>query len=148
MATDIIRILLADSRAANRKIFRTAFETVKIANTVQTVTNADELLQVLKDPYSPPPHLLFLDLRMPGKLAIDKLIALRTVERLADLTLVIYSSYASEEEISMSFIQGANIYMSQPPDTKELNKKLLEILTINWQYQTSGLDRENYLFHF
>jgi hypothetical protein len=37
------------------------------------------------------------------------------------------------------------VYIKKPSDFNALKKILEQVITINWQYQTSGLNRDNYL---
>ena len=42
-------------------------------------------------------------------------------------------------------VQGANIYIKKPNDFGELKRVLSEVININWQYHTSGLNKDNFL---
>jgi CheY-like chemotaxis protein len=99
----------------------------------------------LQSPTAVIPDLLFLDLNMPKKSGIECLIEIKQMQFLNDLTVVIYSTSSSEKDIEDTFLNGANIYLKKPSDLAVLRKTLLHLLTVNWQYHTSGLNRDNYL---
>jgi CheY-like chemotaxis protein len=99
----------------------------------------------LQSPTAVIPDLLFLDLNMPKKSGIECLIEIKQMQFLNDLTVVIYSTSSSEKDIEDTFLNGANIYLKKPSDLAVLRKTLLHVLTVNWQYHTSGLNRDNYL---
>ena len=40
---------------------------------------------------------------------------------------------------------GANIYIKKPGDFKKLKKVLSEVVSINWQYHTNSLNKDNFL---
>ena len=63
----------------------------------------------------------------------------------ANKSLAIFSTSSSEEHIEETFVQGANIYIKKPSDFTTLKKVLAEVVTINWQYHTSGLNKDNFL---
>ena len=144
---EIIRILLADDDKDDRTDFIEAFETLKIATTVETVKNGIELMKYLNEPSATLPHLLFLDLNMPKKSGLECLIEIKKNERLKNLTVVIYSTSSSEKDMEDTFLNGANVYIKKPAHLTMLKKTLQHVLTINWQYYTSGLNRDNFLLH-
>ena len=142
---EIIRVLLADDDNDDRTDFIEVFETLKIKTIVSTVKNGVELMNYLKDPVSVIPHLLFLDLNMPKKSGLECLIEIKQLDRLKNLTVVIYSTSSYEKDIENTFLYGAQVYLKKPAHLTVLKKSLLHILTINWQYHTSGLNRDNFL---
>lgn len=62
-----------------------------------------------------------------------------------DVAIAIYSTSSAAPDIEETFVQGANIYIKKPSDFNELKKILSEVVTTNWQYQSSGLDRNNFI---
>ena len=112
---ETIRILLADDDKDDRTDFIEAFETLKIATTVETVKNGIELMKYLNEPSATLPHLLFLDLNMPKKSGLECLIEIKQMERLKNLTVVIYSTSSSEKDIEDTFLSGANVYLNLGP---------------------------------
>lgn len=144
---EIIRVLLAEDDEEDRIDFMEALNTLKIKTAVETVDNGADLLKHLHDSNSVIPHLLFLDLNMPKKSGLECLVEIKQMERLKNLTVVIYSTSSSEKDIEETFLNGANIYLKKPAHLTVLKKTLLHILTINWQYHTSGLNRDNFLLH-
>lgn len=125
--------------------FKDALTELPIEAEIHTVNDGDELLQYLSDPDNTLPNLLFLDLNMPRKGGLDCLKEIRSNEKLKDLSIAIYSTSASEKEIENTFILGANIYIRKPNDYAELKKVLASVLTMNWQYEVTNLNRANFL---
>jgi len=144
MENDLLHILLADDDEDDRSFFKDAFEEIKINNLVQTVNDGEELMNHLHQTYQLP-NILFLDLNMPRKTGMDCLLEIKQIDRLKDIPIVIYSTSASDEDIEETFVKGANVYIKKPTDFRTLKKILEEVITINWQYQTSGLNRDNFL---
>ena len=93
------------------------------------------------------PHILFLDLNMPRKSGLDCLLEIKRSNSLKDIPIAIYSTSASEEDIEDTFVKGANVYIKKPSDFGILKKILEEVITTNWQYYTSGLNREAFLLN-
>lgn len=138
-------VLLADDDKDDRDDFMEAFSSLKLNVKVQAVKNGVELMECLNDPSIKIPHLVFLDLNMPRKSGLECLIEIRKISRLKNLTVVIYSTSSSEKDMEDTFVNGANIYIKKPAHLTVLKKLLAQVLTINWQYHTSGLNRDNFL---
>jgi len=145
MQNEIIRVMLADDDDDDRLFFKDAFEEIKIKTDVSTLNNGIELMNFLTQPDIVLPHVLFLDLNMPGKTGLDCLKEIKSIDRLKDIAIAIYSTSASEEDIEETFVQGANIYIKKPHEFSALKKVLEDVITLNWQYHTSGLNRDNFL---
>ncbi|MFD2529683.1 MULTISPECIES: response regulator [Polaribacter] len=138
-------IILADDDEDDRLFFEDAFDELKINTKVSTFKDGLELMNYLNQEDSILPKILFLDLNMPKKSGIECLTEIKKVDRLKDIAIVIYSTSASEEDIENTFVLGANVYIKKPNDFKKLKKVLSNVVTMNWQYQTSGLNKDNFL---
>jgi len=145
MHKEPIHVLLADDDEDDRLFFRDAFEEIKIRTNVTIVNDGVELMNHLTQDGTQLPHILFLDLNMPRKTGIDCLLEIKRLAHLKDIAIAIYSTSSSDKDIEETFVQGANVYIKKPSDFNMLKKILEQVITINWQYQTSGLNRDNYL---
>lgn len=145
MQTESIFVLLADDDEDDRLFFTDAFEELKMKTVVKTVNDGAELMNYLLSPDARLPHVLFLDINMPRKGGLECLREIRSNADLKDLSVAMYSTSSSEKDVEETFIQGANIYINKPSDFGELKRILSEVLSINWQYHTSGLNRDNFL---
>ena len=145
MNTDFINICLADDDEDDRLFFTDAFEELKMKTNVMTFNDGVELMDYLNNGDSILPNVLFLDLNMPKKNGVECLLEIKQNEKLNDIAIAIYSTSSSEEHIEETFVNGANIYIKKPSDFDDLKKILSEVVTINWQYHTSGLNKDNFL---
>lgn len=145
MNTDFINICLADDDEDDRLFFTDAFDELKIKTKVVTFNDGVELMDYLNHDDSILPNVLFLDLNMPKKNGVECLLEIKQNEKLSDIAIAIYSTSSSEEHIEETFVNGANIYIKKPNDFEDLKKILSEVVTINWQYHTSGLNKDNFL---
>lgn len=140
-----LHILLADDDEDDRLIFRDAINEVKVKTKLTIVNDGVQLMEYLNMPDNELPQIVFLDLNMPRKGGIECLREIRNDINLKDLSIAIYSTSASEEDIEDTFIKGANVYIKKPNDFNTLVKVLEEVITINWQYHTSDLNKENFV---
>lgn len=145
MQKNALHILLADDDEDDRLFFKDAFEEVKVQTKVEFVFDGLQLMEHLNNPENKLPDILFLDLNMPKKTGKECLIEIKKTERLKNLIIAIYSTSSSDEDIEDTFIEGANIYIKKPSDFNALKKIINEVITLNWHYHTSGLNRDNFL---
>ena len=145
MTTDFINICLADDDEDDRLFFTDAFDELKINTKVSTFNDGVELMTYLNHEDSILPNVLFLDLNMPKKNGVECLLEIKQNEKFNDIAIAIYSTSSSEEHIEETFVNGANIYIKKSNDFEKLKKILSEVVTLNWQYHTSGLNKENFL---
>lgn len=143
----LINILLADDDEDDRLFFKDAFMEIKVKTNVTLVNDGAALMDHLIQNGHHLPHILFLDLNMPHKNGIECLEEIRNNEDLKELPVAIYSTSSSDEDIEETFVKGANVYIKKPSDFNTLRKILEEVIVINWQYHTSGLNREIYLLN-
>ena len=145
MTKDFINITLADDDEDDRMFFTDAFNELKINTRVTTFNDGVELMNYLNDENAVLPNVLFLDLNMPRKNGIECLLEIKKNALFDDIAIAIYSTSSSEEHIEETFVNGANIYIKKPSDFNTLKKILSDVVTINWQYHTSGLNKANFL---
>lgn len=145
MQHDYIHIILADDDEDDRLFFVDAFEELRINTKVKTVNDGVDLINYLTQEDVQLPHVLFLDLNMPRKNGLECLMEIKANPKFNDIAIAIYSTSASEDDIENTFVQGANIYIKKPDDFTTLKKILSEVVTLNWQYHTNGLNKDNFL---
>lgn len=145
MQHDSLLITLADDDEDDRLFFTDAFEELKINTIVNTVNNGKELLNFLNHPETVLPNIIFLDLNMPILNGIDCLKEIKSNDKFNDIAIAIYSTSSSDQDIEETFVLGANIYIKKPSNFDDLKKTLSDVVIINWQYHTSGLNKDNFL---
>ena len=145
MEPDALYILLAEDDEDDRLFFKEALEEIKVKTVVDFVHDGSQLMTFLNQPGIRLPNVVFLDLNMPVKSGMECLIEIRKNTRLKDLAIAIYSTSSSEEDIEEAFVNGANVYIKKPNDFSMLKSSLSKVISLNWQYHTLGLKKENFL---
>ncbi len=140
-----LHVLLADDDEDDRMIFKDALEEIRIRTRLTLVKDGIQLMEYLQQDNCDYPGIVFLDLNMPRKGGIECLREIRNDKKLKNLSVAIYSTSASEGDIEDTFIKGANVYIKKPNDFASLVKVLEDVITINWQYHNSDLNRDNFV---
>ncbi|MCK0156557.1 response regulator [Cellulophaga sp. F20128] len=145
MSLKILNILLADDDEDDRWLFQKALSDLKIKTNLSLFKNGKELMEHLIRTETTP-HLIFLDLNMPLKNGMECLTEIRSSCNLKAIPVAIYSTSSSEKDIENTFVNGANIYINKPSNFADLKNAIDKVLQLNWQYHTSNLNKDNFLF--
>lgn len=145
MKIDLLTVALADDDEDDRLLFEDAINELKIKTNLLLFNNGLELMKYLKKSDSEMPHVLFLDLNMPVMDGMRCLDEIRRDPKLKNLSVAIYSTSSSEKDIVETYVRGANIYLTKPSDFKKLQNAIQKILSINWQFHSSNLDKDNFI---
>lgn len=145
MASDFINIALADDDEDDRLFFVEALDELKLKTKITTYTNGCELMNCLNGATSNFPDILFLDLNMPRKSGFECLREIKSNPKFKNIVIAIYSTSGSHDDIDKTFMDGANIYIRKPSSFEMLKQILSSTVSINWQYQTNALNRDNFL---
>lgn len=146
MSIKILNIALADDDEDDRLLFKEAIEKVPIETKLSLFNHGQELMDHLYLPNIVLPHLIFLDLNMPIKNGMQCLKEIRDNPLLNKVAVAIYSTSSSEKDIENTFILGANVYINKPNSFYDLKEVIERVLQVNWQYETSNLNKDNFLF--
>lgn len=144
---NFVEILLVDDDQDDRNIFSDALSELKIQTNLTLLEDGRDLVSYLEDPKTKMPDILFLDLNMPYKSGVECLKDIRQIPKFRDLSIAIYSTSTSEKDMEDTFINGANIYIKKPNDFTKLKKVLNDVVSINWQFHTSSLNKETFLLN-
>ncbi|EJL72871.1 response regulator [Chryseobacterium populi] len=145
MNKEYLNVILAEYDEGNLVFFKSILKDLKIPVKVQSFQNGEDLMGYLNNKEALIPEVLFIDYNLPGKSSIEYLEEIKIDFRFSNMIIVVYSDELSEAEVEEAFVKGANIYMKKPGSYNDLKKVISEIIAINWQYHTSGLNRENFI---
>ena len=145
MDSSLLHVILADDDESDRTNFTEALEESRIKTVVYAVKDGVELMEFLTREDTPVPHILFLDLNMPMKNGLTCLKEIRSIEKLKDVAVAIYSTSSYEKDIEETFHYGANVYIKKPTDFDTLKKVLHKVLSAAYVYREPPFSIENFL---
>ncbi len=115
-----IEILLVEDNPADVTLTRKAMERARVRNTLHVVESGDEAMDFLRqqDPhgFAPRPHLVLLDLNLPGKDGREVLAELKADPELRSIPVVVLTASEEEADVGRSYHNHANCYVSKPLD--------------------------------
>ncbi|WP_035694510.1 response regulator [Flavobacterium soli] len=136
-------IFYTDDDAEDLEFFTEVTNAIGDHLNLVTQDNGKKLLHDLENP-PPNPHIVFLDLNMPGISGFDVLQQLRSSDDFKNLPIVIFSTSSDERVIAKSRELGASYYVSKPTDFSLLKKTIQHALSINWD--TFIPSKENFVY--
>lgn len=139
--------MLADDDEDDRLFFKEAFKEVKIQYTLSTFNDGVLLMDYLNVKENPLPDIIFLDLNMPRKGGLECLKEIKQDKRLKNISIAIYSTSSSDQDVEDTFVAGANVYIKKPNDFARLKKILTDVVHLNWQYVTDGLNKDSFILN-
>jgi CheY-like chemotaxis protein len=134
----MITILLADDDPDDRQLTRDAFVENRLANSLDTVEDGEELLDYLhrRGKFgnlngNPLPGLILLDLNMPRKDGREALKELKLNPDFRRIPIVVLTTSKAEEDILRSYDLGVNSYITKPVTFKSL-VEIVKVLGRYW----------------
>ena len=124
------RILVADDVAENREVLRQMLE--RVGFTVATANDGAEAIERLE---AWRPHLVLMDLKMPGMDGLEAIRAIRSTEEAARVPLVAVTASAFEEDRKSVEEAGGDGFVSKPFREGDLLGTIGRCLGIDFVYE-------------
>jgi len=122
-------IFYTDDDQEDLEFFKEIIDTIDADVNLVTQHNGTELLHALHNP-PPHPHLVFLDINMPGMTGYEVLKEVRRSHQ--KLPVVMFSTSGDHDSISKSRELGATFYLPKSGIFDQLKKSIEYALSINW----------------
>ncbi|MBB6372352.1 response regulator [Chryseobacterium shigense] len=145
MNKEYLNVIAADDDEDNIIFFKNIFKDLKIGVKSQCFSNGEDLMHYLKSCGVIIPEVVFIRYDIQGKNSMECLEEIKADPKFSNIVIVVYAHEISETAIEEIFVNGANIFMRKPETYDGLKKSLTEIITINWQYHSSGLNKDNFI---
>lgn len=145
MNKEFLNVIVADNDENTLIFFKNILKELKISIKVQCFSNGKDMMLYLNNDDAVVPEIVFINYTIPGKDSMECLEEIETNSKFNNMVTAIFSEPIPENEIEDIFVKGANIFMKKPESFESLKKVLTEIITINWQYHASGLNKDNFI---
>jgi CheY-like chemotaxis protein len=117
------RILIVDDNAANTKL--TSFILASEGYDVHTAIDA---AQALEEIASSPPHLILMDIQLPGMDGLTLTRKLRADSATAHVIIIAVTAYAMKGDEEKALAAGCDGYITKPIDTRKLGASVASYL--------------------
>ncbi|HEX9642350.1 MAG TPA: ATPase, T2SS/T4P/T4SS family, partial [Candidatus Krumholzibacteria bacterium] len=128
------RILVVDDYADIRTLVRVALETDGDAIVEEAASGAEALALVEKHP----PHLVILDLMMPGMDGYEVCRQLRSNLKTAFIPILMLTALSDSKSKSLGFLAGTDDYLVKPIENAELRSRVRWLLQRSYRFGTAA----------
>ena len=119
-AANVFQVLLVEDNPGDVRLTQEAFRGTDLSVDVHVVGDGPAALAYLTraDPYgdAPRPHLILLDLSLPGMAGSEVLARIKSDDRLRAIPIVILTASSAQEDVDRSYRLQANLYVSKPAE--------------------------------
>ncbi|WP_426276371.1 response regulator [Chryseobacterium sp. S-02] len=145
MNKEFLNATLLDSNVQSLILLRKILQEHRIKIRCTDFYSDEDLSQYLNKTMYGVPDVVFINYQ--DIKATDFLLIRERIDdiRYSSAIFVVYSNDLEESEVENILISGANIFLKLSDDYSKLKKMVSEIITMIWQYQTSGLNRSNFI---
>ncbi|MDB4901338.1 MAG: rcp [Mucilaginibacter sp.] len=125
----LIKILLIEDNEGDILLTREALQDSKITNTVNVIRDGEAAIAffsnfVNKDEL---PDLILLDINLPKKSGHEVLVYLKNSEKYKHIPVIILTTSSSERDITLSYKNYANCFITKPMDVTEFIDVIIKI---------------------
>ncbi|SEH40357.1 Response regulator receiver domain-containing protein [Chryseobacterium culicis] len=140
-----MNVIVADNDENTLIFFKNILKELKISIKVQCFSNGKDVMDYLSNEDAVVPEIVFINYKIPGKESMECLEEIESNSKFNNMVTAIFSDPIPENEVEDIFVKGAHIFMKKPECFDRLKKVLTEVITINWQYHTSGLNKDHFI---
>jgi len=145
---EYLSVILVDDIEDEHILFRKALAAVpRLDVDVKCFFSAQELESFLEET-EVVPHVVFLDMHMPEKNGLECLKDIRSLARVRELVVAMYSVSSDNNIIQNCLANGANIYITKPRKFKELTERLHDVIKSCMRYHTMSMDFDTFIKRF
>lgn len=122
-----VKCLLIDDDIDDHEIFKMALEAIDTSIFCDCINQSTEAIDKLKTNRSFIPQIIFVDMNMPAMNGAECLTEIKKIERLKEVPVIFYSTFADPAKITEMKNLGAAEYFEKPSDIDVLINKLSSI---------------------
>ncbi len=137
-----IHILFADDDSDEFYLFNEALEHSGLNFILSRAIDGNDLIFVLKN--KPVPDMVVIDINMPYKDGLEALTEIRSIEKLLNLPLIMYSTTQNAATIELSYQKGATFFVVKPHNFDGMVKVVKRIFVTQWE-KGKKTSREQFL---
>ncbi|UZT97205.1 response regulator [Chryseobacterium fluminis] len=145
MNREFLNVILADDDEAGQILLKSIFKELKIEIMVQCFQSEIQVMDYLNSTEGRIPEILLLHNTLSGGISKESIQEIRSEVRFGNMIIAVYGENLPESEIEDFFVAGAHVFIRKPNTYADLKKIVSDVVAVIWQYQTSGLNRDNFI---
>jgi len=145
MNREFLNVILADDDEAGQILLKSIFKELKIEIMVQCFQSEIQVMDYLNSTEGRIPEILLIHNTLSGGISKESIQEIRSEVRFGNMIIAVYGENLPESEIEDFFVAGAHVFIRKPNTYADLKKIVSDVVAVIWQYQTSGLNKDNFI---
>ncbi len=145
MNREFLNVILADDDEAGQILLKSIFKELKIEIMVQCFQSEIQVMDYLNSTEGRIPEILLIHNTLSGGISKESIQEIRSEVRFSNMIIAVYGENLPESEIEDFFVAGAHVFIRKPNTYADLKKIVSDVVAVIWQYQTSGLNKDNFI---
>jgi CheY-like chemotaxis protein len=139
-----ISVILVDDDLDDQFFFKEGLRHMEHSIHLTVASSSAEALNLL---LSCSPSIIFLDINMPGQSGKECLKTIRNNKEYDHITVIMFTTSSSEEDIDECFANGANLYVIKPLSTIEQTNMLNRIFSLYKSRELIQPGKQHFVFN-
>ena len=124
-----IKIFMIDDDSDDQELFSDTLSSIDPSVECITPNNGEQALQLLMGTSDPLPDFIFVDLNMPVMNGFEFLKAVKNLESLQHIPVIIYTTSSAPAHKEQAIKLGASHFLTKPTSMKELKNELEKLIS-------------------
>jgi len=129
-----LHVVVCDDDDVDAELIVEALERESVADSYTHVDSGPALLAYLRDPKTPRPCLILLDLSMPGMNGHDTLRAVRGDRSIRDIVVCVYSTSGELRDVREAHEIGVQGYLKKPGTAPNETERVVRGIMAHLEY--------------
>jgi len=118
------KILLVEDNPGDAVLTREAFYESRVQVIFETVENAEDALDYLRDEEIALPDLILMDINLPGMSGLEALTEIKEDPQIKSVPVVVLTTSSANQDILSAYEHYANCYITKPVQFDEFQQAI------------------------
>ena len=137
------KILLIQDNKPDIELIKKLFKRLQLTVNISVIQSGDQALDLItKCLLQPVPHIILLDINLPGTNGLQLLKLLKTSQTYKFIPVIILTTSDRRSQITQAYYNYANTYLTKPIDISQF-EQLLDLLHLYWNNSAKLVNKED-----
>lgn len=137
------KILLIQDNKPDIELIKKLFKRLQLTVNISVIQSGDQALDLItKGLLQPVPHIILLDINLPGTNGLQLLKLLKTSQTYKFIPVIILTTSDRRSQITQAYYNYANTYLTKPIDISQF-EQLLDLLHLYWNNSAKLVNKED-----
>jgi len=119
-----VKILLVEDNLGDAVLTREAFYESRLQIVFDTVENAEDAMDYLRDEELDTPDLILMDINLPGMSGLEALTIIKEDHQLRRIPVIVLTTSSADQDILSAYEHYANCYITKPVQFEDFQESI------------------------